>query len=86
MMHSLLISLASGLTPVPTSRLSDSAVGHTIIVLVCILMTLLVTPQLDPAREGGLGYSTWYVAAIGTLAAQPIARQPDGKCLHGEAD
>lgn len=36
-------------------------------VLVCVLMTLLVTPQLDPAREGGLGYSTWYVAAIGTL-------------------
>ena len=36
-------------------------------VLVCILMPLLVTPQLDPAREGGLGYSTWYVAAIGTL-------------------
>ena len=36
-------------------------------VIVCVLMTLLVTPQLDPAREGGLGYSTWYVAAIGTL-------------------
>jgi len=36
-------------------------------VLVCIGMTLLITPQLDPAREGGLGYATWYVAAVGTL-------------------
>lgn len=36
-------------------------------VAVCVSMTLLVTPQLDPAREGGLGYATWYVAAVGTL-------------------
>lgn len=36
-------------------------------VLVCLAMTVLITPQLDPAREGGLGYSTWYVAAVGTL-------------------
>jgi len=36
-------------------------------VAVCVSMTLLVTPQLDPEREGGLGYATWYVAAIGTL-------------------
>ncbi|MDO9591442.1 MAG: hypothetical protein Q7J04_09900, partial [Microcella sp.] len=36
-------------------------------VLVCIAITLLITPELDPAREGGLGYATWYVAAVGTL-------------------
>lgn len=36
-------------------------------VAVCVSMTLLITPQLDPTREGGLGYATWYVAAIGTL-------------------
>jgi len=36
-------------------------------VVVGILMTMLITPQLDPAREGGLGYATWYVAAIGTI-------------------
>ncbi len=36
-------------------------------VAVCVSMTLLITPQLDPGREGGLGYATWYVAAIGTL-------------------
>ncbi|MGV3734051.1 MAG: hypothetical protein ACO1N6_11710 [Microcella sp.] len=44
----------------PTSR----AIAN---VLVCIAMALLIAPQLDPAREGGLGYATWYVAAIGTL-------------------
>lgn len=36
-------------------------------VLVCIAMTVLITPQLDAEREGGLGYATWYVAAVGTL-------------------
>lgn len=36
-------------------------------VLASIAMTLLITPQLDPEQEGGLGYATWYVAAIGTL-------------------
>lgn len=36
-------------------------------VAVCVSMTLLITPQLDPSREGGLGYATWYVAAVGTL-------------------
>lgn len=42
-------------------------------VLVCIAMTLLITPQLDAAlavsQAGGpgLGYATWYVAAVGTL-------------------
>ncbi len=36
-------------------------------VVVCIAMTLLITPELDPSREGGLGYATWYVAAVGTL-------------------
>jgi len=36
-------------------------------VLVCIAMTVLITPQLDFTQEGGLGYATWYVAAVGTL-------------------
>jgi len=34
---------------------------------VCIALPVLITPQLNPAAEGGLGYSTWYVAAVGTL-------------------
>ncbi|MDX2026246.1 hypothetical protein [Microcella sp.] len=36
-------------------------------VLVCIAMPLLITPQLVADQEGGLGYATWYVAAVGTL-------------------
>ncbi len=42
-------------------------------VLVCIVMTVLITPQLNVALEAsleggpGLGYATWYVAAVGTL-------------------
>jgi hypothetical protein len=34
---------------------------------VAIALPLLVTSELDPAREGGNGYATWYVAAVGTL-------------------
>ena len=36
-------------------------------VVVISLMCILVTSQLDPNREGGNGYATWYVAAVGTL-------------------
>jgi hypothetical protein len=34
---------------------------------VSVALPLLVTSQLNPREEGGLGYSTWYVAAVGTL-------------------
>jgi hypothetical protein len=34
---------------------------------VVIALPLLVTWTLDPQREGGNGYATWYVAAVGTL-------------------
>ncbi|MDZ4045040.1 MAG: hypothetical protein U1E32_04580, partial [Rhodoglobus sp.] len=37
-------------------------------VVVCIAMTVLITPQLDIGPDApALGYSTWYVAAVGTL-------------------
>ena len=36
-------------------------------VAVVIAIPLLVTQQLDPQREGGNGYATWYVAALGTI-------------------
>ncbi|WP_224760617.1 hypothetical protein [Salinibacterium sp. ZJ450] len=36
-------------------------------VVVVIALPLLVTSQLDPDREGGNGYATWYIAAVGTL-------------------
>ena len=32
---------------------------------VCVVIPILVTSQLDPARDNG--YATWYVAAVGTL-------------------
>lgn len=32
-----------------------------------VAIALLVTAGLDPDREGGNGYATWYVAALGTL-------------------
>lgn len=44
-------------------------------VAVCIAMTLLITPQLDPNQPGGLGYATWYVAAVGTLMAITSTRR-----------
>lgn len=40
------------------------AIGN---VLVCIALPVLVTPQLEMVPPNPLGYSTWYVAAIGTL-------------------
>ena len=42
---------------------------------VVIAMPLLVTAVLDPARVGGLGYGTWYVAAIGTLMTVTATRR-----------
>jgi len=36
-------------------------------VAVAISLPLLINGELDPLREGGNGYATWYVAAVGTL-------------------
>jgi hypothetical protein len=36
-------------------------------VAVVVVVTLLVTNELDPQRAGGNGFATWYVAALGTL-------------------
>lgn len=36
-------------------------------VAVAISLPLLVNNELDPNRDGGNGYATWYVAAVGTL-------------------
>ncbi|GAA2040937.1 hypothetical protein GCM10009819_28240 [Agromyces tropicus] len=38
-----------------------------------IVLPLLVTSQLDPARDNG--YATWYVAAVGTLMTIAAARR-----------
>lgn len=34
---------------------------------IAVVLPLLVSSVLDPQREGGNGYATWYVAAVGTL-------------------
>ncbi len=47
-------------------------------VAVSVTVPLLVTTTLDPAREGGNGYATWYVAAVGTLATIAAVRGRPG--------
>lgn len=44
-------------------------------VAVAVLLPLLVTSVLDPGREGGNGYATWYVAAVGTLMTITATRR-----------
>jgi len=36
-------------------------------VVVSIAVTLLDTGQIDPNRDGGVGYATWHIAAVGVL-------------------
>lgn len=43
-------------------------------VLVCIALPIMVTSQLLPEHRIGTDYSTWYVAAIGTLMVITSAR------------
>jgi hypothetical protein len=44
-------------------------------VAVSVAIAILVSAVLDPEREGGNGYATWYVAAIGTLMAITSTRR-----------
>ncbi|CAN5347456.1 hypothetical protein BH11ACT3_BH11ACT3_07100 [soil metagenome] len=50
---------------------------------VAITIPLLVTSQLDPNREGGNSYATWYVAAVGTLMAIICTRRRPGFAWAG---
>ena len=45
---------------------------------VTVVMPMLVNSVLDPGREGGNGYATWYVAAIGTLMTITAVRRRPG--------
>ncbi len=69
------IAMTMSLLPGQTERLPTwMAVSN---VLVCIALPVLVTAQLDPNQEGGLGYATWHVAAVGTLLTiTSTRRQP----------
>ena len=52
---------------------------------VSIALPLLVTSQLEAHREGGLSYSTWYVAACGTLLAIMVTLRRPGFAWAGIA-
>lgn len=47
-------------------------------VAISAAMTMLVTLVLDPARPGGNGYATWYVAAVGALMTITAVRRRPG--------
>jgi hypothetical protein len=53
------------LGPTRTKRMPQWIAAITVVV--AIALPVLVTAQLDPDRDGGNGYATWYVAAVGTL-------------------
>jgi hypothetical protein len=50
---------------------------------VSIALPLLVTSQLQAHQEGGLSYSTWYVAACGTLLAIMVTVRRPGFAWAG---
>jgi hypothetical protein len=62
------VSLAPG-----TLRMPHWMAGFN--VAVSIAIAILVSSVLDPERQGGNGYATWYVAAIGTLMAITSTRR-----------
>ncbi|WP_157155297.1 MULTISPECIES: hypothetical protein [unclassified Diaminobutyricimonas] len=62
-----LYAAATALSLAPTKGKRMPRWIAAITVAVAIALPLLVTAQLDPNRDGGNGYATWYVAAVGTL-------------------
>jgi hypothetical protein len=52
-------------------------------VAIAIVMPMLVTSVLDPGREGGNGYATWYVAAVGALMTITAVRRRPGFAWAG---
>jgi hypothetical protein len=52
---------------------------------VAVILPLGVASQLDPHREGGTGYATWYVAAVGTLMVIVSTRRRHGFAWFGVA-
>lgn len=52
-------------------------------VAVAVMLPILVSAVLDPRREGGNGYATWYVAAVGTLMTITVIRGRAGFAWAG---
>ncbi len=65
------IATVASLWPVGPARMPDWLAAF--VLAVSIVLPLLVTSQLDPARDNG--YATWYVAAVGTLMTIAAARR-----------
>lgn len=60
-----LVATIISLLPWGTTRMPMWMAAFNLAIVVAI--TVLVSNEIDPFREGGTGYSTWYVAASGTL-------------------
>ncbi|MCY7412319.1 MAG: hypothetical protein LH471_04685 [Salinibacterium sp.] len=54
-------------------------------VAVSIAVTILDTSQIDPNRVGGVGYSTWHVAAVGVLMTITSTRRRNSFAWVGMA-
>ena len=52
---------------------------------VAVVLPLVVGTYVDPNRHGGTGYSTWYVAAVGTLMVIVSTRRRHGFAWFGVA-
>ena len=47
-------------------------------VAIAVILPIIVALVVDPRREGGNGYATWYVAAVGTLMTITAVRRRPG--------
>ncbi|MGV8884462.1 MAG: hypothetical protein ACOH1T_02575 [Microbacteriaceae bacterium] len=63
----VLYAIATTISLLPWGRVRMPIWMAAFNVAVVVAIPLLVTQELDPSREGGNGYATWYVAALGTI-------------------
>ena len=75
------IATAAVLFPAKQTRMPVWLASFSI--AVAVSLPLLVTSTLEPDREGGNGYATWYVAAVGTLMTITAVRLRPGFAWAG---
>lgn len=81
----VLYSVATVLSLVPSGGQRMPTWIAVLDLAVAVSLPLLVTSVLEPDRPGGNGYSTWYVAAVGTLLTICAARWRPGFAWAGIA-
>ena len=54
-------------------------------VVVSVAVTVLDTSQIDPNRDGGVGYATWHIAAVGVLMTITSTRRRNAFAWIGMA-